>query len=108
MGDVCAALAEVGIRVSLFLDPDSVQLDAALDAGAPVVELHTGAYAEASGAAQEREFQRIVAAVRHARDLGLTVHAGHGLHYENVVRIGGDHRHRRAEYWAFNRRSLRV
>ena len=85
--DVCVALAETGVRVSLFLDPDNAQLDAAADVGAPVVELHTGAYAEASGETREREYQRIVAASRHARGLGLVVHAGHGLHYENVMRI---------------------
>ncbi len=87
VSEICSALAEAGIRVSLFLDPSNAQLDAAVDVGAPVVELHTGAYAEASGAAQEREFKRIAAAAHYARDLGLTVHAGHGLHYENVVRI---------------------
>ena len=87
VAEVCAELATAGIRVSLFLDPDPDQLDAAVQAGAPVVELHTGAYAEAAGAAQEREYQRILAATQHARSIGLTVHAGHGLHYENVERI---------------------
>ena len=85
--DVCAVLAEAGIRVSLFIDPDNAQLDAAVDAGAPVVELHTGAYADALGAAQEDEFRRITDAARYGREIGLTVHAGHGLHYENVARI---------------------
>lgn len=80
----CDRLAEAGIRTSLFIDPDSEQLDAAVDVGAPVVELHTGAYAEAVGAEQDRELERVVAAAEYGARIGLTVHAGHGLHYENV------------------------
>lgn len=87
VADACKALSEAGIRVSLFIDPDNDQLDAAVAAGAPVVELHTGAYAESSGEEQTREFERILAASRHGRSIGLTVHAGHGLHYENVKPI---------------------
>lgn len=83
----CERLAGAGIRVSLFIDPDEQQLAAARDAGAPVVELHTGAYAEASGSAQANELQRIVAGARIGADLGLVVNAGHGLHYENVQPI---------------------
>jgi pyridoxine 5-phosphate synthase len=72
------------IRVSLFIDPDPEQLDAARALGAPVVELHTGAYCEAEGEARERELQRIVKAAAHAEALGLECHAGHGLSYETV------------------------
>ncbi len=87
VGDACARLAESGIRVSLFIDPDPVQIDAAVAAGAPVVELHTGSYAESEGAEQQEELQRIVAAAEHASDSGLVVNAGHGLHYRNVTDI---------------------
>jgi len=85
--DACARLAEGGNRVSLFIDPEPRQLDAAREAGAPVVELHTGAYADARGGQQARELDRLVKAARHAAALGLTVHAGHGLHYHNVEPI---------------------
>jgi pyridoxine 5-phosphate synthase len=80
----CKRLAERGIRVSLFVDPDLRQLEASAAAGAPVVELHTGAYAEASGANAARELERVRAAAERAHALGLTVHAGHGLNYRNV------------------------
>jgi pyridoxine 5-phosphate synthase len=80
-------LGRAGIRVSLFIDPDAVQIEAALRAGAPVIELHTGAYADAEGAAQAREFERLREAARLAASLGLTVNAGHGLHYHNVEPI---------------------
>lgn len=82
--DACAALAEVGCRVSLFIDPDPDQLEAALEAGAPVVELHTGAYAETTSERQAMELARILEAARYGSQIGLTVHAGHGLHYHNV------------------------
>ncbi|HEY5755522.1 MAG TPA: pyridoxine 5'-phosphate synthase [Steroidobacter sp.] len=85
--NICARLKEAGIRVSLFIDPEPSQLDAAVRTGAPVVELHTGAYAEAIGEHQARELKRIEVAARHAAKLGLTVHAGHGLHYHNVQPI---------------------
>lgn len=81
---ICARLKEARIRVSLFIDPEPAQLEAAVRVGAPVVELHTGAYAETSGEQQARELKRIEVAARHAAKLGLTVHAGHGLHYHNV------------------------
>ncbi len=84
MRDCCAALSEAGIRVSLFIDPESAQLEAALAAGAPVVELHTGAYAEAEGQQRARELMRLVEAARHGSRIGLVVNAGHGLHYHNV------------------------
>jgi len=83
----CAFLANAGIRVSLFIDPDNAQLDAAVACGAPVVELHTGSYADASQADVEAEYQRIVAAAQHGESIGLHVNAGHGLHYQNVQRI---------------------
>jgi pyridoxine 5-phosphate synthase len=79
-----AELAAAGIRVSLFIDPELAQIDAAKAAGAAVVELHTGTYAKTSGAAQARELDRLQRAARHGAALGLTVHAGHGLDYQNV------------------------
>lgn len=83
----CQRLAAAGIRVSLFIDPDTAQLDAAARIGAPVVELHTGAYAEAKGAAVQHELERIQHAARYAASVGLRVHAGHGLNYHNVQPI---------------------
>jgi len=80
----CSRLKDAGIRVSLFIDPESRQLDAAVAAGAPVVELHTGAYADASAERRKRELQRVRDAVDYGRRIGLVVHAGHGLNYENV------------------------
>ena len=87
MKHACRVLAEAGIRVSLFIDADAHQLEAAQAAGAPVVEIHTGAYAEAEGEATNREFLRIRTAVEKALSLGLTVNAGHGLSYHNVQAI---------------------
>jgi pyridoxine 5-phosphate synthase len=87
VADACARLAAAGIRVSLFVDPEPRQLEAAVAAGAPVVEIHTGAYADADEAQRAAEYDRIVAAAARARALGLTVHAGHGLHYGNVQPI---------------------
>jgi pyridoxine 5-phosphate synthase len=83
----CRALAQHGVRVSLFIAPDAAQVEASAEVGAPVVELHTGAYAEAAGAAAAQELDRIAAAARRAQALGLTVHAGHGLHYHNVTPV---------------------
>lgn len=81
-------LSRGGIRVSLFIDPDSDQIAAAQGAGAPVVELHTGAYADAaSHDAQHAEYGRLRSAARAAAALGLKVNAGHGLHYDNVQLI---------------------
>lgn len=87
VAEACAHLAQHGIRVSLFIDPDNEQLDAATAAGAPVVELHTGTYADASGEEQQQELARIAAAASYGDSIGLTMHAGHGLHYENVQPI---------------------
>jgi pyridoxine 5-phosphate synthase len=83
----CARLAAVGCEVSLFVDPDPAQIEAALRAGAPVIELHTGAYAEVTGEAAAREHARLAAATEMALELGLTVNAGHGLNYHNVEAI---------------------
>ena len=80
----CKRLGEAGIRVSLFIDPDLEQLDAAVACGAPVVELHTGSYADAGQYDIASELQRIVRAAEHGDSIGLQVNAGHGLHYENV------------------------
>jgi pyridoxine 5-phosphate synthase len=81
----CRELREAGIRVSLFIDPDARQVDAAVKAGAPVVELHTGSYAEASNArAQRRELDKLRVAAERAAAKGLHVNAGHGLNYDNV------------------------
>jgi pyridoxine 5-phosphate synthase len=84
VADACRRLAAGGIRVSLFIDPDAEQVDAAAAAGAPVVELHTGAYAEAQGAGRGRELARLAEAARRAAGAGLVVNAGHGLDYHNV------------------------
>ena len=83
----CNRLAEMNVRASLFIDPDRLQLDAAVAAGAPVVELHTGTYADMEGEAQLVELQRVVDAARYGCDLGLIINAGHGLHYHNVAAI---------------------
>jgi len=83
----CQRLSQAGIRVSLFIDPDQTQLEAARRVGAPVVELHTGSYAEALGEKQAHEFKRIQDAARYAHSIGLRIHAGHGLNYHNVQPI---------------------
>jgi pyridoxine 5-phosphate synthase len=78
-------LSGAGIRVSLFIEPEIAQLDAAVEAGAPVVELHTGAYAEAEeGAARAAQLARLVKAAAHCEKIGLECHAGHGLTFDNV------------------------
>lgn len=78
------AMNDAGIRVSLFIDPEADQIEAAASLGAPVVELHTGAYAEATGAAREDELARLTKAARLASGAGIQVNAGHGLNYLNV------------------------
>jgi pyridoxine 5-phosphate synthase len=84
----CDRLAKIGAEVSLFIDPDPVQIDAAVRCGAPVVELHTGEYAEArDSVAREASFQVLENAVAYARKRGLIVNAGHGLHYHNTERV---------------------
>src|SRR5690554_3603683 len=84
----CERLAKIGAEVSLFIDPDPVQIDAAVRCGAPVVELHTGEYAEAETPEQaDASFRILAEAVAYARKKGLIVNAGHGLHYHNTERV---------------------
>ncbi|HQC30100.1 MAG TPA: pyridoxine 5'-phosphate synthase, partial [Methylotenera sp.] len=81
-------LSAAGIRVSLFIGPDIAQIDAAKKTGAPVIELHTGAFADAEDLTEKaHELQRVKDAVAHGLKLGLVVNAGHGLHYHNVNEI---------------------
>jgi pyridoxine 5-phosphate synthase len=88
VGDACARLQAVGTDVSLFIDPDVEQITATFEAGARIIELHTGCYADVtSEAEQQQELDRIVSAVEHAKTLGIQIHAGHGLHYHNVQPI---------------------
>ena len=82
-----AKLVDAGIRVSLFIEPDLKVLDMAKSLGAPVVELHTGAYCDADEAKQADEFDRIVEAAAHAHAIGLECHAGHGLTYDTVAPV---------------------
>ena len=81
---VVRELSGAGIRVSLFIEADPAQLDAAVSLGAPVIEIHAGAYCEAAGAGRARELQRIVEAAACAEELGLECHAGHGLGFDTV------------------------
>jgi len=88
MKSACSELANADIEVSLFIDPDEKQIDAAKIAGAPVIELHTGAYADANNSTrQKQELERIQKAAYYANSLGLQVNAGHGLHFHNVEAI---------------------
>ncbi len=87
ISNACKRLADAGICVSLFIDADLHQIDAAVQTGAPVVEIHTGHYADLTGQAQQQELQQIKRAVDHAHAAGLQVNAGHGLHYHNVQAI---------------------
>ncbi len=88
LAEYCARLAEAGIRVSLFIDAEPRQLEAAKAVGAPVVEIHTGHYADARSATdKERELVRVKEAVAMGLELGLQVNAGHGLDYHNVQAI---------------------
>lgn len=80
-------LHAAGIRVSLFLEPQPDQIDAAAELGAQVVELHTGAFANATGEAREDELQQLHAAAAYAHDAGLQVNAGHGINYANIAWI---------------------
>lgn len=85
ISEACAQLEAVGIRTSLFVDPEPEQLDASRACGATVVELHTGTYADAiDGESEIRELARIASAADYGAKLGLRIHAGHGLHYHNV------------------------
>ena len=83
----CQLLGESGIRVSLFINANTAQIDAAKAAGAPVIELHTGRYADTAGEEQRAEFARICEAVEYGNRIGLKVNAGHGLNYDNVAQV---------------------
>ena len=85
--DACARLAAHNSRASLFIDADRAQIDAALECAAPCVEIHTGHFADASGAEQQRLLQQINDSIAYAHGLGLQVNAGHGLHYHNVQKL---------------------
>ncbi|WP_174274942.1 pyridoxine 5'-phosphate synthase [Sphingomonas bacterium] len=87
LAPIVARLGEAGIRVSLFIEPSARQVEAALRLGAPVVELHTGAYAHAEGEAEAAELRRIADAAALAARNGIEPHAGHGLTYDNVAPI---------------------
>ena len=80
-------LAAAGIRVSLFINPDPAQILASYSTGAAAIELHTGRYCDTGGMMQKRELKRLHFAAKHAHALGLDVHAGHGLTYENVSAV---------------------
>nr|WP_255720740.1 pyridoxine 5'-phosphate synthase [Acuticoccus kalidii] len=82
--DAVARLTDAGIRVSLFIDPEPLQVEAALKVRAPVVELHTGSYCDAPAAERDRELARIVDAAKAAAELGIECHAGHGLAFDTV------------------------
>ncbi len=83
----CKQLGDAGIRVSLFVDPDPIQIAAAAQTGAPAIEIHTGHYADATGDHWRRELTRIEQAAIQSRELRLQVNAGHGLNYHNVQSI---------------------
>jgi len=85
--DLVAEMHAIGTRVSMFIDPDPAQVDASLATGADSVELHTGAYANATGAAREAELQRLALCARHIADTPLVFHAGHGLTAQNLAPI---------------------
>jgi pyridoxine 5-phosphate synthase len=87
VADAVSQLQGAGIRVSLFIDPDPEQLTASRQAGAPVVELHTGTYADATGPVQEKELQRLHQACLFGHGIGLQINAGHGLHLGNVQAV---------------------
>lgn len=86
--EACTRLADAGVRVSLFIDADLAQIEAAVECGAPVIEIHTGHFADAPTAQQrDAEYQRIISAAQAGHNSGLQVNAGHGLHYHNVTEI---------------------
>lgn len=88
MKEACGRLGAAGVRVSLFIDADPEQIEAAVACGAPVIEIHTGHYADAeSNAEREQELERIISGVQLGDSLGLQVNAGHGLHYHNTTEI---------------------
>ena len=83
----CQILNGSEVRVSLFIDPDIQQIDATLETSASVIELHTGAYADANESRKKYELDRIIKAAHYANEKGLIVHAGHGLDYQNVIEV---------------------
>ena len=86
--EACQRLEQAGIKVSLFIDADTLQIEAAKRCGAPVIEIHTGHYADAvSRGVQQKEFKKIIEAVHLGHELGLQVNAGHGLNYQNVKAV---------------------
>ncbi len=86
--DAVQQLVAANVRVSLFIDTEHAQIDAAKEVGAPVIEIHTGHYADAANAELQRiEYEKIRTAVEYANSLGLYVNAGHGLNYQNVTPI---------------------
>jgi len=85
--DAVARLREAGVRTSLFVDPDPESLEVTKELGADAVELHTGEYANARGRARGTELDRLARRAREGRAMGLSVHAGHGLTYENVLPV---------------------
>ncbi|MDH5388149.1 MAG: pyridoxine 5'-phosphate synthase [Gammaproteobacteria bacterium] len=88
--DACSRLAGAGIRVSLFIDADKKQIDAAMESGAPVIEIHTGHYADAKMPEQRAQlFAQIKESVIYANEIGLQVNAGHGLNLQNIKAIAG-------------------
>lgn len=88
LGPTVKALCDKGVEVSMFIAPDFEQVEAAAALSAPVVEFHTGAYANAApGAARDAELKRLVAAAKRAHDLGIKVNAGHGLSYANLAPV---------------------
>jgi pyridoxine 5-phosphate synthase len=88
MRDACQRLGEAGVRVSLFIDADPRQVEAAKSVGAPCIEIHTGHFADADNtAARDAEFRKISDAVQLGDEIGLQVNAGHGLHYHNVQAV---------------------
>lgn len=86
--DAVARLQGYGIQVSLFIDPEGAQIEAAREVGARAIEIHTGAYCNVTGAERDKERNAIAKAATFAQSLGLEVHGGHGLNYENVIPIG--------------------
>src|SRR5918993_405393 len=84
IGEATLRLQGLGLRVSLFVDPVTAQIEASRDSGAHAVEIHTGAYCNALGTEREKQLRAIVEASKLAQSLGLEVHGGHGLNYENV------------------------
>ena len=87
LSDLISALQSENILVSLFVEPNPLIIDAAAEVGAPIIELHTGHYANKHGHQQQHEYERLKVAAKHASDIGLTVNAGHGLHVGNVKPI---------------------